>query len=332
MWYDVNKTLTHNAMINIIIGPRGFGKTYGLKKKAVQNFIKDGSQFIYLRRYDSELKLVKDNLFDDLIVNNDFPFTLCQCEGDQYIFDGELAGYAIALSRSNYYKSASFPFVKLIIFDEFIIDTTQNLRYLNNEVRKMLDFIETVARMRENVKVFLLANSLSFVNPYTLYWDIKMPKGKRFSKAVDGIVLCELVGDEEFREKKKETVFGKLNAGTEYERMSVQNEFILDNDTFIEKRPGNSRYAFCFTYNGHSYGVWFDPENGKCYISTKVDPSGQIVYAIKTDDHNDTTHLLKGARSSLIGQVVSLYKRGAVRFETIQIKAAFMEILKKVMC
>ena len=41
-------------------------------------------------------------------------------------------------------KSDAFPDVKLIIFDEFIIDNRGTYHYLKDEVTKFLDLYETV--------------------------------------------------------------------------------------------------------------------------------------------------------------------------------------------
>lgn len=56
MYWDINKSLSYNALFNFIIGARGVGKSYGAKKLAIQNFLKKGKQFVYVRRYKEELK------------------------------------------------------------------------------------------------------------------------------------------------------------------------------------------------------------------------------------------------------------------------------------
>lgn len=326
MWYDSGKTLTHNAMINIVIGSRGCGKTYGLKMRAVKNFLTKGEQFIYLRRYDTELDMVKETLFNDINKSNSEFEVEYKC-GEYFIDDG-LAGYAIPLSKSSYYKSASFPDVSLIIFDEFIIEEGQGIHYLKNEVRKLLDFIETVARMRENVKVFLLANALSTINPYMLYWNINVSPKNPLVKACDGLVLCELVGDDEFKEAKKDTVFGKLNAGTDYERMSVENEFILDSDAFIEKRSGDSKYLFTFAHDGNLMGLWIDYKVGLYYVSETVDPSCKIVYSTTLPDHSPNKMLIKRGDKGLFGHLVRAFKQGYLRFENQKVKSCVYNIMK----
>lgn len=53
-------------------GERGCGKSYGAKKFVIEQFLKKGSQFLYLRRYDNELKEIfekggnQKDYFDDI--------------------------------------------------------------------------------------------------------------------------------------------------------------------------------------------------------------------------------------------------------------------------
>lgn len=327
MWYNVNKTLTHNALVNIIIGPRGFGKTYALKKKAVQNFISKGQQFIYLRRYQAELDLVKEGLFNDIIVNEEFERSIDYKE-NCYFYDDKLMGYAIALSRGNHYKSASFPFVSLIIFDEFIIDTTQNAHYLKNEVRKLLDFFETIARMRDNVKIFMLANSLSFINPYTLYWNLKKPKDGKISKAQDNLVMLELVGDDEFKIAKSNTLFGKLIQDSEYSNMAVNNQFILDSETFIQQKDGSARHMLILECDGFKLGVWQSNKLNLLFVDEDIDPSCRIVYSVTIDDHNPDSVLLMKSTSGPFATLKYAFQHGAVRFSNQKVKSIMTKIFK----
>ena len=42
MWWDLKNTLSYNALFNFVVGSRGCGKTYGFKKWAAEDFIKNG--------------------------------------------------------------------------------------------------------------------------------------------------------------------------------------------------------------------------------------------------------------------------------------------------
>ncbi len=41
--------------VNMVIGARSLGKTFGIVKRAIRNFIEAGEQFVYLRRTDKEI-------------------------------------------------------------------------------------------------------------------------------------------------------------------------------------------------------------------------------------------------------------------------------------
>lgn len=328
MYYDVNKTLTYNSFINMVVGNRGCGKTYGLKKKAIKDFLKKGTQFIYLRRYDTELQLVEDNLFNDIILNEEFPNCNIEYKAGCYFVNDEIAGYAMALTKSSYYKSSSFPLVQLIIYDEFIIDTTQNLRYLKNEVRKFLDFCETIIRMREGVKVFLLANAITLICPYTIYWNMSLKENEKICRANNNLVLLELVEDEEFIKKKKQTTFGQLINDTEFGNYSIENKFLLDNDTFIEQRTKASRYLFTFNYGNFLYACWYDNKTRMVYLDESVDPSYKIIYSFTLDTHEPNYQLLKGSKKGLFENIPLAFKKGLLRFSTLKVKSVGMEILK----
>ena len=73
-FYDYGAVLSRNAVFNVVIGPRGDGKTYGAKQLAIKNAIKKGEQFILLRRYSTELG-TRVSFFDDIAHNiqKEFP-------------------------------------------------------------------------------------------------------------------------------------------------------------------------------------------------------------------------------------------------------------------
>ena len=56
-YYNPQKLLSYNCLFNFIEGERGNGKTYAFKKFCIDNFIKKGLQFIWVRRYESELEI-----------------------------------------------------------------------------------------------------------------------------------------------------------------------------------------------------------------------------------------------------------------------------------
>ena len=221
MYYNYNNLFSRNAMFNFIIGERGVGKTYGILKKVVKDFIKtkdvpikrdpatneilEGpSQFVYLRRYKTELKNFK-TIFEPLVINGEFGDHEITVKGDKVYVDNQLAGYGFAASNAVILKSSTFPLVDTIIFDEFIIDKG-NLHYLQNEVDKFLEVYETIARMRD-VKVYFLGNAITIANPYFEYWDLNIPFNSEFRTYRDGLILVNYIKNDLLQYKN----LGKYN-------------------------------------------------------------------------------------------------------------------------
>lgn len=326
MWYDIGKTLTYNCLFNFIIGNRGCGKTYATKKRAIKQFLEKGYQFVYLRRYKEELDETAESYFNDIILNNEFPDTVIEYRGGQYFINDQLAGYAMALTKAKDYKSISYPLVYLIIFDEFLIEDNGYARYLKNEVKQFLNFYMSIDRYRGCI-VFFLANSVSMINPYTLYWNLTLPYGSNICRKGD--VLLQLVQDEEFIKERKQTRFGKLIAGTDFEQYAIENKFIQDSKTFIMKKTEKAQYYMTFIYQGEQYGVWVDYHEGKFFVSNNVDPSCKIVYSITVQDHNPNTLLLSQINKAVFfKKFIENYKLGNVYFENQKIKNIVYEVIK----
>lgn len=56
IFLDFSIPLSYNALLTFIVTGRGLGKSYGSKKFVAKHFLKKKKQFVYLRRYKTELK------------------------------------------------------------------------------------------------------------------------------------------------------------------------------------------------------------------------------------------------------------------------------------
>ena len=131
-YYDYHKILSYNIPVNILIGERGCGKSYGAKNYVITQYKKKQSHFIYLRRYENELKSVfekdKNNpkdFFDD--IKNDFKNDNLEAKHKKFYINGECFGFAKRLTEAQDLKSATYENVKTIIIDEYPIE--KNKRY-----------------------------------------------------------------------------------------------------------------------------------------------------------------------------------------------------------
>lgn len=320
MYYSLQKLLSHNKLFSFVLGNRGAGKSYSAKDFAIRNFLKDGSQFVYVRRYKTEFAKLK-TFFDD--IREAYPGHVFEVKGRDFYIDETYAGTSIALSTSQKDKSSTFPFVTTIIFDEFIIKEGVH-HYIRDEVELFLDLYETIARTR-NVRVLFIGNTITKINPYFAYFGLYPRPGSKFTKK--GETVVELFKNEEFVEMKKDSRFGKLIAGTEYAGFAIENEFLNDDEKFIESLTGKAIYWLCIVFMGQEYGVWFHPEKGYIYINHKVE-SGGYRFCFTTDDHTPNYILLASIKStSMIKKMRNAYEIGYVRFDTLRTKKDFYEFM-----
>ena len=326
IYYNYDRIISYNALLNILIGERGVGKTYGASKLVTNNFIKKKRQFIYLRRYKTELSKSIKKFFQPLIKNEEFKEHSLEVKGSTFFIDEEVAGYGVTLSTAQQLKSTNFSDVYYIIFDEFLIEPGQGY-YLKNEVLSFLGLIETIGRMRD-IKIFMLANAVTEVNPYFLFFDLTLPYNNDIKLFKDGMILLQYMRNTAYREAKKQTKFGKLIAGTEYDEYATYNKFSDDNNVFIEKKTGQAKFSFSFIYKDNTLGVWIDYNNGKMYVSKDTISNG-LTFATTTEDHNPNTLLYSIAKKySCWNSFIENYKLGNVYYENLKIKNICKEVIK----
>lgn len=324
LYYDPNKMLSYNRILNFIIGARGIGKSYSMKKHPIKRFIKNGEQFIYLRRYKDELKKIP-NYFNDIMT--EFPDHSFKVKGRKFFIDDKIAGWAIPLSSWQSEKSNSYPNVTTIIYDEFIREK-DNSGYIPNEPEALLNLMDTVFRDRENVRCVCLSNAVTVVNPYFLYFGLVPNVDKRYNAYEN--ILIEIPDSKDFSNERRKTRFGKLIDGTEYGEMSLDNDFVNDSDVFIERRSKESKFVFAVIYKGMTMGVWVDTFVGLLYIDNDYDPSSKNVYALTTDDLNENTMLMSNWKNNYhLLKMVSAFKKGYLRFDNQVLRNVGYEMFKK---
>ena len=316
----------------MVMSNRGGGKTFEMTQWAIDDFLKTKRQTIWVRRYATALHgtqdapgiLDNDAFFSAVINEGLYPGVELKIEGNNGLINGEVAIIFVALSTSRKLKSMNFPYVNKIIFDEFAIHGGKET-YLKNEVEVFLDLYETVARLRENVRAVLLANSISIVNPYFLYWNIK-PGKNRFT--VKGQICVELFTNAEFIEKKKQTQFGQLIDGTRYGKYAIDNEWLIDNETFVEPKTKDAEFMLGMKYNGTMYGFWISYENNLIYVNRQYDPYAYSLYTLTKDDHETNTLLIKTLNDNKrVKLIVTAFQNALLRFEDMQVKNQFYEFI-----
>lgn len=339
VFYNPNRLLSYDAPLNFVVGSRGVGKTYGFIKFVIQRFLRYGEEFVYLRRYATELETSVPKFFDFIKENNEFPETTFAVKKSKklstFIINGKTAGYAIALSTASVLKSTSFARVKYIIFDEFIIDKgTYHYISGTKEPAKLLDVWETIARLRD-IKVFCLGNAVTITNPYWEYFGIKQGYKSEFKvckRADNGepLIVLDYIKNEAYEDAKSKTKFGQIVQGTQYGDYAVRNQWYLDDSKFISKRPPNCFCNSIFVIDGKHYGSWCDRDSGDYWVSKDYDPSNPCKFALDNSSHDLDTALSSARQNTWFMFLLRYYNIGHLFFEDQTIKNCFVKLFEQI--
>ena len=164
-FYDYHRILSYNCPVNLLFGERGCGKSYGAKKYVIDQYLKKQSQFLYLCRYDNELKEIfeqtkgQKEFFDD--IKDEFKDHHLKAISRKFMCDGEVFGFAKRMTEAQDLKSSVYQNVKTIIFDEYPIEDTRHKHYLKNEGMILLGIIDSIIRNRSDIKIFILGNAVN---------------------------------------------------------------------------------------------------------------------------------------------------------------------------
>lgn len=343
-FYDWNKTLAYDADVTMVVGMRGIGKTYGLRLQLVRDAIKHGYRFVELVRYQKELSGVSAGYFDRIESNCEFEGKIFQTNNNMAFMadkplddekpQWQLIGYFLALSQAQQLKKRTFDSVKRIVFDEAILDKTDRFHhYLPREFTIIANIIDTVSRERADTdgispRLYLLGNALDVMNPYFIQYGIGVPKhGYTWHK--NKTMLLHYAQDEEYsKAKAKDTVAGRMLAGTEEGGVANDNSFARLNDDFIMPKTKQAKFTFGVVYNGTSFGVWTDWENGYYFVTGKIpNNSDRPVFTLTVDDNRFNYIAARRAETMLQG-FTEMHYAGCIRYESIPLREKFKDILK----
>lgn len=333
-YYRFNSVLSYGGVYNFICGARGLGKTYGAKRMAIKAFIRDGSQFIYVRRYVTELKSAKNTLFADIA--HEFEGYAFRCHGDELQIkkpphDGEessweLMGYVVALSKAQQKKSVAYPRVKTIIYDEFIIDKGP-IQYLPNEAKIFNDFYSTVDRYKDKTRVLFLANAVSVMNPYFIDYKIRPTSDDEFIIKNGGFIVAHFPKAENFTRQVFETRFGQFIENSEYAEYSVGNVFSDNTDALIKKKTPEATYYCTIETSEGIFSLWIDM-SGPYYFAQEKRPKREIFWTM-LPERMDENKILVNRTDKTLQYLRSAYGRGMMYFDTPQTRNAFAGVMKR---
>lgn len=300
-YYNLKQIKKVGANINIIIGQRSNGKSYAVKEEMLLDFIRNGKEFVYLRR---EIIQAKQNRvaeqFDDIGLSkmiaketkNEFN-AITTYQGKIYLTkydvemglhgkakDGIVCGYYTSVDCADDIKgSQQYGKVTNILLDEFI---TTSGSYRVNEIKEFNSIISTVARNRDNIKIYLLANTISRVCPYFDEYGITPMLKSIKEGTIEKIIQTNASGDKRIIafEYCKSITKNKLFSGSSTESMINNGAWETDLYLKLEKNFRDYENLYSILVDGETFRFMI-------YLLKDIDTNGYCVYIAPT---NKTEH------------------------------------------
>lgn len=333
--WDPRHLLPYQRNFNFIASTRNIGKTFGTQIFCMKDSIEKENEFVYLVRYKSTEKDVgaMEKAFEK-VCDMKFPEYEFNWTNEEVTLEGQTIGHCIALTEAEACKKKSFPKVKNIIFDEYILDTTDKRRYVGgmNEPEALLKIYHSIDREEDRVRCFLLGNTIEFYNPYHVYPAFNIPLVKPGKIWYSENVLFEYaLPSDKLQHQREGSKFLRMISGTKYGNYAKDSYFEDSTNAFIEKRSKAAKHMFVIQYKGQNFGIWQDLDKGVLFVDNVFDLSCGIVYALTLEDHTENTLLTKNKTCVLLRYLADNFQRGTVRFTSQKVRASAIEAIKTIL-
>ena len=345
-YYSLKNILKKNARYNVIFGERSNGKSYSVQDYALKRYFETGEQFAIIRRWREDFRGKRATMaFGNLECNGKGENVVLKYSGGQYdriIYSGSkwyvgyydedtkrnvLAEkpfcYAFTLTEMEHDKSTSYPEITTILFDEFMTRGA----YLPDEFVSFMNVLSTIIRERDNVKVFMCANTISKYCPYFKEMGLKhvreMKKGDIdiYKYGNSGLIVAVEYSDSPNNFKPSDVYFAFDNDKI---KMITGGSWELDIyphlTTTIDKKDIIFSYFIMYEDRTLQADIIINDTESFTYIHEKTTPikypDKDIVYFLTPDErHNWYTNLLVPV-NNVTKRIYTFFKANKVFYQS----------------
>lgn len=328
----------HFIFVNSI---RSAGKTYGSYYYFIRDYLNNGNEFCALCRTQEEKKAGYLKKAVDKVITKEFSkelqgttekgVPLLKFTNDNAFFKGETMAHCIALSEAVKIKKNAYPKIKWLFLDEYAIEENNAAaRYVNgwSEPDLLLSIYHTIDREEDRVICVCMGNNISAYNPYHLHKAFKIPYTEVGNIWKSKNVLFENYRiTEELKQQKSSSLFVDMIEGTRYGDMAVGGEYIYDSSDMVYPYPIAKCRPLCtLIYRGERYGIWKTNPGYILMISKSINPTYPRKYAVLPSDMCEGAQLVT-RQAGTVQYFLQQFRWGNVRFETMEVKKKFTEVM-----
>ena len=273
----------------IIVGGRGTGKTFGGLEFAVSDELK----FVYSRKNQVQLDFIRTEEENPINPLNRVMGWNLECENKGKISrikrGNQVVGMYVALTAISGIRGFDGYEYKIWLYDEFIHE--EHEKPIKGEFEAYNNAYETINRNRElegyePLKAVLMANSNSLKSEILMGWGLveilrKMrKKGQEiYIDRARPFMIIDLVNSP-ISQKKKDTALYRMNAGNDFSKMALGNEFAYDRTDKLKSMPLNEyildlQVGDLFFYKHKSGGKYYISPHQKGTPKEVINPVGE---------------------------------------------------------
>lgn len=335
-FFEWGPVFSRQAPITMVVGARGLGKTYGLRKACIEQFLKKDVCFVEVSRFKAEQKQVQRGYFER--VGKEFPECEFEVRGSEgFVWRGkttekgkkvwERICYFCSLTELQTTKKRTFDNVKNILFDEAVIDSKDRYhRYLPGEWELLAGLVDSCSRERGDSSIhpslFLLGNAVDLANPYFQRIGLMEAPQTGYHWYLKKLFLLVVPEATEYSQAKEtQTLAGRMLAGTAAGEAANWNRFNAEFEGVIAKKPSTARFEVGLRWKEEEFGLWFDDREGRYYINNQI-PRGGKTLALSIGQVAVNTPLVQ-KNASFLKSIVSLASIDGLRFESLGLRSQF---------
>lgn len=336
-YFDWNTVFTRDKHINVVVGARGIGKTFGMRLQLINDYIKKGKRCIEIVRYKDDMKYLVENYHERIA--DFFPDFEFDARGEGLYIRRKTAGkakvpweqygYVAALSMSHKTKRKTYKDVHRIIFDEFALNRRNVYeRYLKDEVDSLSRVVSTASRERADGTggdapyIYLIGNATDRFNPYYEHWGFDADKLGITIK--DGRLFYNVEQEEDIY---RGTVAHNIAGETLETRMASGNAHDTLNDMcrLSKKKPAGAVPLLGIKWREKYFTLW----RGKIdwHVEQKRPPEGVKTVATRLRDGAVNVQGGKWLRKNL-RPLSEMYALGMCTFDTPNTFNEYLELME----
>ena len=312
--------------IKIVTSGRGPGKSFGMKRKLIEQ----KGTAVWLFRDSQDLRTSLRTWLDDLTLKVDVRtgivydverFKLDMSEGAAELwFDDELKIYFRCLSYVGHIKHETFPLdCQTLVYDEFVPLNNRKLGGIDSESAALMDILKTIdhdiLNPRAKMKVYIFGNPRNFTHEFFRFFRIDATLGYGIRRTINGVVWEFLPPIEHEESHPLEQMEDSVNANLESWK---------DASHFVGSVPKGAVVKFTI-------------RDGRKWFEMRRDSQHQI-WVCEGHGHLDGC-LSYGSADGLREDEISIertgmrklwldaHQMGRLRYESLNVKSAFVETL-----